>query len=305
MLKEKLHIDELGQEVVQEIKKRMPQAKVSVKEVVKTNDIILHGIIINDIASESNVTPTIYLDNYYEGYLNDNIAVEEIAEKIIEISNKHQCPVSFDIDMATDYDNVRNMLRIKIVNTERNVRLLQDVPHKDFLDLSAVYQILVSEDESGAATITVNNHLMQMYGVTVDELHEAALENMSIKEPVKIQSMAETMVEILGVEDIPLDELPGGGPEMYVVTNPSKICGASEMLMKETLQKAADIFNGNFYILPSSIHELIAVPATEDVDVQFLRDTVCEINATQVSPDEVLSDNVYFYNVKTGELKIA
>ena len=93
--------------------------------------------------------------------------------------------------------------------------------------------------------------------------------------------------------------------EMLVITNKSRIHGASTILHKDTLERLANIFKHDYFVLPSSVHELISVKAMDDADVEGLKAMVTEINSTQVAPDEVLSDSVYRYSIATGELTIA
>lgn len=315
MVKEKMNYEEFRQEVAQEIRKRIPQAEVDVKEVKKNNGTVHHGIIIIEKDAKSNMFPTIYLESFYDSYSEGKKTVEETADEIIEINNKHRVESNFDASSLQQFENVRNKLRIKLVNTKENQEFLNGVPHKEFLDLSAIYQITVF-DVRGTGTININNEMFEKYGITVDELHEAALNNMKDTEPVKIQGMTQLLEEMLGdvnkkfgdvfgegempdIEDCPMDK------EMFIITNERKIFGASVILHKETLSEIAGIFNNDYYIIPSSVHECIAVNATKDVDVEGLRSMVSEVNVTQVIPEEVLSFNVYRYSIGTGELSIA
>lgn len=307
MVKERMGIKELGQEVAQEIEKRIPEARVEVREVNKNNSLILHGLTIMDESKETNIAPTIYLDNFFQQYLNDEVTVEEIVERVIEMNEMHQPEIPFHIELVTKFENVRNNLRIKLVNTKKNEEMLKDVPHKEILDLSAIYQIAVLMDDDSVGTVTISNRIFEKYGITVDELHEAAIENMKNIEPAQIKGMFQTMAELMGEEmgELPMDMFGDEEEKMLVITNKSKVCGASVILQKETLQKITDIFKQDFYILPSSIHEVLAVKADGNGDASVLRDMVKEVNDTQVAQEELLSYNVYYYSSKTGELSIA
>lgn len=307
MVKEKFTIEQLGEAVAQEIEKRIPEARVEVREVIKNNSLILHGLTIMDKSKETNIAPTIYLDNFFQQYLNDEVKVEEIVERVIEMNEMHQPEIPFHIELITKFESVRNNLRIKMVNTKKNEEMLKDVPHKEILDLSAIYQISVLMNDDSVGTVTISNPIFANYGITVDELHEAAIENMKNSEPAQIKSMFQTMAELMREEigELPLDMFGDEEEKMLVITNKSKVCGASVILQKETLQKIADIFKQDYYILPSSIHELLAVKTDGNGDVSVLRDMVKEVNDTQVAQEELLSYNVYFYNTETGELSIA
>lgn len=306
MLSVKLTIKELGQKVAQEIERRTPSINVDIKEVIKNNSLILHGIVVRDTTKESNVSPTIYLDNFYEGYLNDEITVEEIADKIIEQYNECRIEIPFSIELITKFENVKNKLRIKLINTIRNKEFLMGVPHKEFLDLSTVYQIVVFNDGEELGTISVTNDLIGMYGITVDKLHEYALENMKTMEPVYIRGITDTIAELTGedsevMKDMLDDEID---ENMLIITNEGGNFGASQILQHETLIRIADIFKQDFYIVPSSIHEMMAVKHREN-DVEGLKKIVKEVNDDVVCTEYILSYNVYHYNITTGELSIA
>lgn len=71
------------------------------------------------------------------------------------------------------------------------------------------------------------------------------------------------------------------------------------------MDQAAEKLGGDFYILPSSIHEILLVPDNGDKAADDLRDMVREVNATQVSPEEKLTDNVYHYDSKEHIFELA
>lgn len=311
MVKQKITIEQLGQEVVEEIRRMIPQAEVDVREVRKNNNLLLHGITIRDSQESTGITPTIYLDNYYKEYCNDELTAEEIAEKIIELHLEERGKVSVDVSELTDFNKAKKNLRIKLINTERNKEFLETIPHKEFLDMAMVYQIKAIVEEKSVGTTVVTDSLLKLYGVSVDELHEAALENMKATEPADIAGMTSKLFGLastMGVDpEIELEELAERLEDewMLIISNKSSIFGASQIVYEETLQKVASIFQQSYFILPSSIHECLAIRALGECDVEGLKAMVKEINSTQVLPEEVLSDNVYFYNAETGELSIA
>lgn len=310
MVKQKITIEQLGQEVVEEITRMIPGAEVKVNEVRKNNNLILHGITIFETKGSAGITPTIYLDNYYDEYCNDELTAEEIAEKIIELHRERTEDVSFDASTLTDFNKAKKNLRIKLINTERNKEFLETVPHKEFLDMSMVYQIKAIIEEGSLGTTVVTHKLLEMYGVSVDELHEAAFENMKVTEPADVAGLTSKLfgvASMMDMDELELEELASrlDNEQMLFISNKSNIFGASQIVYEETLQKVASIFQQSYFIIPSSIHECLAVRALGECDVEGLRAMVAEVNSTQVLPEEVLSDNVYFYNAETGELSIA
>ena len=91
---------------------------------------------------------------------------------------------------------------------------------------------------------------------------------------------------------------------MFVATNSKKVNGAGVILYDGLLRTFAEKIGGDFYILPSSVHEVIFVPANGDIDARYLIQMVKEVNATEVSPDEVLSDNVYMYHADEDRVEM-
>lgn len=138
--------------------------------------------------------------------------------------------------------------------------------------------------------------------ISLEELDEAAKKNTE-KSGFSVRTMSEVMYELMGVNAEPETEEPDG-PQTYVLTNARKLHGANIMLYKEYLEIAAEKMNGDFYILPSSIHELLAVPVST-AGIEQLREMVKEVNDNEVAPEEILGYEVYRYNRETGEAEVA
>lgn len=93
-------------------------------------------------------------------------------------------------------------------------------------------------------------------------------------------------------------------PKMYIISNASKVNGASAIVYSDALQQVAEMMGSDLYILPSSIHEVLAV-SVEDRELEDLEEMVRSVNQTDVSPEEVLSDNVYKYDSESRTLSLA
>ena len=184
------------------------------------------------------------------------------------------------------------------------------MPHTDVgNDLAVTYHVELGNDEGGQMSVAVSNQMMENYGVSVGELHEQACQNMQAS-PANFESIAETLAHLMipGYDEMSLEEkavaregfdMPD--PGMYVLTNESKVFGAAEMLDPATMDTITEQV-GEFYILPSSVHEVLIVPKREDMNLSDLEAMVQEVNSTQVAPNEVLSDHVYEYDTETKEI---
>ena len=288
------------------------KCKVDVLNVVKNNGLHLTGITIRN--RESNMAPTIYLDGYFADY-KDGRTMENICKEIVQVYEKNKVQKDFFLKQVTDFKNVKDRICFKLVNREKNAELLADTPYVEYQDLAVVFYILVSKDKSGITSITVRNSLMNMWGMDADILYHLAKKNTQRLFRGRVSSMMEVMTEIIYDSADALDEemmetffdmnvYEDSAFPMYVATNVFKMNGACILLYDGVLKKFAEKIGSDFYILPSSVHEVIFVPANGDMDARYLIQMVKEVNATEVAPDEVLSDNVYIYHADKDFVEI-
>lgn len=282
--------------------------RVTVQKVTKNNGTILTGITIMD--KTSNLAPTIYLDSHYNDY-NGGEPMSDICQRILKVYEENKVTDNFDVSMVTDFSRARNRICCKLINAERNAELLADAPHVIIEDLAVIFFILATRDEFGTGTITIRNNILDMWDITVDQLYKLALENTQRLFRGKVTSMMNVMTEILADKldtecceeffDLMADdvEIP-----MFVATNTAKLNGAIVLLYDNLMKKFAEKIGGSFYILPSSVHETLFIPCSDDMDIEYLRDMVRTVNSTEVSEEEYLSDNVYCYDADTGRMEI-
>ena len=180
--------------------------------------------------------------------------------------------------------------------------------------IASVYQILMDKIGEGTATIIITDNLMDGYGITLEELHDQALQNMDTLQPHSFKGMNETVAEMIAVDiareqNVGMDEakemamqmMPDIPDTMFVLTNDTKVNGAAAILNDDIRQEIAEKV-GDFYMLPSSIHETLIIPKDAGMEFKELEQMVQEVNQTQVAPGERLSDHVYEYDAKEHEL---
>ena len=274
---------------------------IEVTEQIKNNGLIKTGLIFKE--EGVNISPTIYVNNAYESFLWGE-SMDDIIAGIVNTYETGKAPQNISVEFFTDFDQVKDRLALRVINAEKNAEMLDNCPHFEFGDLAAIFQVMVDSNEFGKATITVKNEHMGMWGVDAQTLMDLARENMEEKQPVRIQSMMEMLTGMMGGE-FPEDMMGMPEPAMYVMSNETRIDGAAAMIFTDKLQEFAEQHNTSFFILPSSIHEILLIPQNEDMDVKDLTDMVREVNDTQVSPEEVLSYNVYFYDKDKKQLMLA
>ena len=284
--------------------------KVQVHTVVKNNDLHLTGLTI--LNRSVNIAPTIYLEYYYEQY-KAGATMSDVCHQIIRTYEKHRGTLDFDVKSVTDFNRVKDRICYKLVSADRNKELLSDTPHIKFFDLAIIFYVLVSSDAEGMGTITVHDNIMDLWNVSKEKVFELAVQNTQRLFRGKVTSIAEVMIDVLASR---LDrecaceffDLMAGEDDvipMYVCTNTAKMNGAGVIFYNGLLKEFADRVGSDVYIIPSSIHETLLIPASIGMGADEIRDMVKCVNATEVAPDEILSDSVYYYNRLTDRVEIA
>lgn len=270
--------------------------KVTLHSIEKNSGLSLDAVTI--MGEKEHVAPTIYLSEFYE-WSKKGADLEVIAEKILEL-NRERGIVEPGISHASfeDYRKARTHICYKLVNFEKNRRLLKNVPHILYLDLAIVFYYRLEEKGFKGASFLIHNCNMDTWGVTVDELLADAGINTCRKLPFTFQGMEELIRDMTGEEE---PDAPGK-EQMYILTNEEKYFGAAAILYPHVLSHISRILGGSFYVLPSSIHECILVPDSGQYSKTELEDMVKEVNMTQVEAEEVLSDRVYYYDYKKDSL---
>ena len=285
----------------------MPEVGVSVTEVTKNNGLILHGLVIRREGTK--VSPTIYLEQFYDRYENGTTFADIITdlEKVI-----NECTgEGINVDYFSDFDEVKDRIVCKIINYDMNSGLLNSVPFVRWNDLAIVFCHICDESIAGYATILIRNSHLEMWHVTGEDIYEYARKNTPRLMHDELSTIDELLKDMIG------GPLPGGlrngidnDPDnpvaaMYVLTNSKRIFGATSMLYSGYLKELSDRFGSGLYILPSSIHEVILLPENDVYDPDFMREMICEVNESEVSLEERLSDNLYYYDRNTEEIRIA
>lgn len=287
--------------------------EITIQQVVKNNNIVLDGLMI--FSHGSHVSPAVYLNPLYEQY-KEGKDLDEIVSNIADAYIENIEPVvnrefQAQLEDLGNYEIVKDYIFPKLVNLEKNSIRLQDAPYTQREDLAVTYYIKVLENSYSMSSLMITNFLMGKYGVTLEELHALAMENLEQLSPVVCVSLMDTAEEVIadglsereGLSDEEAREhaeeiISNGGMEMYYLSNEFKINGAVCIINENVQQMVADQVGGDYYILPSSVHEVIIVPKRVDVSPRDLTDMVNAINANFVSEDEYLSDKIYQYDAK-------
>ena len=312
-----LNYEEFKEKIKDDIKDYMDEKYkdygVVIRKVNKTNREV-DGLNFYDIPGLKNATPTIYVNNLYEEYERTG-NYEEVVRMAAETMERGIKSFNDEIKAELlDTSRLKDNVFFTLINAEQNREILKTVPHREFEALAIVYRWNLGNDSLGTYTNLVDNDLAKKEGLTENDLYNAANKNTKELFPILVKNMNEVISEIIfgesGIDEEmqkEFSEVMQETPDencMYVITNESKLFGAASMLYEEPIHELAEQVGGDLYILPSSVHEVIAVPA-DFGSPEELAEMVYEINMEQVDINDRLSNQVYHYDRDLRTLRLA
>ncbi len=262
---------------------------------VKNNDKDRDGIVIQ---TGKIANPVICLDRYYIKFCDGekiNAQVDEISRIVLSenVEVENMCKIL----LKDSWEEAKDKVSIEVINQEWNKTKLENVPYVKLLNLAVIFRFMINEITS----CVITNEMLKRWNITEDTLIEAAFLNMK-ETKFTIKKVADVLREKMGVdlscEEI--DECP-----LYIMSNESQVFGASGLVRKDLLKEFVHKIGKDIFVLPSSIHEVLLVPATDEVEVEYLKEMVKCVNESSVDKADWLSDNIYFFGRDKAKLEIA
>ncbi|MCR5719172.1 MAG: DUF5688 family protein [Lachnospiraceae bacterium] len=278
--------------------------KLSVERVTKNNDVVLWGLRLKK--DDRNVAPTVYINSFYADYKTGG-DLKEIKERLLEVLKANAPTKNVDLSFYTDFDKVKDRIAFKLVNKNRNEVFLKDVPYKEYLDLAIVFYYVYTDSVLGEGSILVREPHIKLWGVDVDTLYKEALKNTPRLLQESFEDMGGVLKKLCSQKCSELERLLEQGAfnmPMYVLGNRKRLFGAAVILYPGVLGDVSDVMGGDFFVLPSSVHETIVVTDKLLRDSFQAKKMIREINITQLEPEDVLSDSLYFYDHEKKLLEI-
>lgn len=269
---------------------------VHFERIVKTNDIVLTGMVL-----DSSPSVCVYLEPHYDDYVTGK-TIEEVTSEVmrdyITAFQKQDPFIEKAKDVIHDNEKFRNNVVMKLVGADDNREYLAQRPHRNIAGgLALCYEVDLSEN----AAIGIDRNVAMMAGMTEPELHALAEKNTPRLRPAVVAPLGAVLDDIVQLEKLGLEH---DTPGMLIISNSGMVNGAAAVLYPGVMEKVSEIMSGDFYILPSSIHETIAVLDTGGDPVE-LQHMVSEVNSATVQKADKLSDAVYKYDSKKREIVMA
>lgn len=316
-MKETKTIQKFTEELILKISETLGERyKITSNVVKKINTELLGLQIFDNEQTGTNMVPSIYVNSFYHQYLNSDISMDEISDEVISTYMSNKTDKSFDVSYFTDWQAVKKLLTARIINSEMNRELIQEIPHIEFLDLTIVFYVTVDLGQQGIGSVLVRNEHMKYWDVDVEDLSKAAFEENRIFDQAVIQSMEsilrgmiedELMSDQIKVSEADISGMIDGiitqNSMMYVLTNKDKQFGAIELMDVNTLEMIASKLESDLAIIPSSVHELILLKLEDRSSADMLAGMICDVNQT-LNVSDKLSDHPYFYEWGSRKVEI-
>ena len=214
-------------------------------------------------------------------------------------------------DLIRNYNNIKPHLRMILRDYEENKENLNGCAYTRHGAFAAVYyfQCYVPENER-VMLAAITNDMLAYWDVDMDTLKQDTLTSMTEADPPMIKNLKELLyreavgdeTDTKGIKDI-FPEAASDMPSMIVLTSKHCMCGASYVVDPKILESIGERLNGDFYLLPSSIHELICIPKST-ASSEEMAQLVYMVNRQPnlISTEERLSDVVHVYDCQKREL---
>lgn len=297
---------EFKHQLLTELEERFPSGtSITIQQISHNNNHMEEALTI--LEPGVNISPTIYLEPYFR-QLKKEVPISSIITQIYSYYQEHRSTHSIDTSFFTCFENIRPRIVYKLVHQEKNKELLKEVPWIPYLDLAIVFYCLLSKSPTENASVLIRNEHLCYWNVSTKDLLSLAQKNT----PFLLSSCCDSLAELLlpALEQLPMREqidtksafASTSLVPMYVLTNQQRFLGACCILYDDVLKEIAERLDCDLYILPSSIHEVILMPVTVTESVLALSQMVCDINQSEVSAEEVLSDHIYRYHRNTDSI---
>lgn len=265
-------------------------------EHVRHNNGIEHTGLVITKQGES-VSPTIYLEQYYNAMKKDIKTFEEILCLIAQEYNRICVRIEAQGEMEINMEQVEKNVFLRLINYEKNSGMLENCPYIPFHDMAITFRYLVKMDEEGIASALLDFDALKRSKLSVEELYCAAKDNTIRLFPPFVRRLDEFLQERYP-QNIQYPE----EPEIYILSNQQFIYGATMMIYKDVIAAIAEQTGKSMYIIPSSVNEVLLCFTETQTEREMLENTLQEVNEFVVSDMDYLSDAVYFYDKELGNI---
>lgn len=262
---------------------------------LKNNGISKTYFYIKELKASGKPCPNISIDKGIDAILEGVVTIEEAAKMLVQ---------TFEVfPRLTEKNVLLESVQFELVNVEKNEEKLKQVPYILFWDMAATFKSFLTEHHS----VPITNKLMEDMGTTVEELAEYARKNIH-KTNFEFASTVDMLIEDMEEHGTKVPEVIANAMRkeapMYVLRGKYPT-GASFLMFPQVFEAFANEKESDLFIIPSSIQELLIVPANcKRADKEYLKETLVGQNK-EIEQDIVLCDHIFKYSREYKNITIA
>lgn len=281
-----MNYERFKRNVMEHILDHLPDGKegwsVKMEKVSKVNR-QLDGMVLippENTAAPHGVGLTFYMEDYYTLF-RKGMPLGQILDQIGQMTADCAPP-----DTLTDAffhpERMKHQIVMELIHRERNQKLLEDLPHRDFLDLSVIYRILMKDEERGYFCTTVSYEMMKLLEMTEEALYQASRVYMPSELPFGVRNF---------------------DGKFLILSNSQQMYGASAMLFPDVMDMACEELGGDVYIIPAS-RDKICLERANPQRLEELQKMLWDFYHMGNDPEDMLSDQIYFYRMHSGQVQV-
>ena len=278
-------IEIITSHILEYLPKEYQDAQIEVIERAKNNDTMLHGLIIHSGEKKDiEAAPIFYLEPYYDAYRFGEKDMEDVMH-----------------ELARDY--------LQVIRNQECLKDLVNLPVDGGFSLTVYIDMDTPRKD---AMIQITKDMASRMNFDERELIQTAMKNTVQAHPAELVEMKKVMMDISGLRKLEPDDnllqdhpLPAEDLSMLILSNSDKFFGATALFYPDVQAQVADATGGSYYILPSSVHELIVLPDNGTFEERELARMVQSVNSCEVRPEEQLGNKVLYYNASMDRLMVA
>ncbi len=202
------------------------------------------------------------------------------------------------------YEEIKDRLRVRLMDMKTHEEDLQRAVYEPVgCGYALVVYIELPDEIAEGGIANLPKVAAEALGVDTRTMVREALETSVANETPKLSTMRSALFgppENL-LEDKELYEVP----DFLVLTNNDGRLGASVLFYPELTSQISEIVKGDYFVLPSSIHEVLILPDHGQIPAKDLLMMVKEVNEAEVMPEEQLGNKVLHFRADLQKLQVA
>lgn len=295
------------EELKRRVEEQLGDCEAELRSIVKNNGTEFRSITIRK--GEDTVLPTIYLEAFYKEYKH-GMPMGKVVEELVRVYENNRNPWPDGIDFS--FGGVKNKISFRVVNYEKNRKMLETMPHLRLEEWAVCFECVIAREGGHVGAVRIDDRMAKEWDVTLETMIRLAVTNTFCLIPSKVEPIEEVLAGLLlsdysmkeaedaderakEIIDEVLDQKNRAGLPMYVLSNSLNHFGATSILNIPFMDKVREKLKEDFFILPSSVHELILIPVSAAPSEDRLMDMVQEVNEKEVPEEDFLADGVYRY----------